>query len=423
MKIDIERLSETAVKLSVHLDYVDFEPAIKQAYRAVAEKINIKGFRKGKVPEQVIDNQVGRAYVVQEALNDAISSAYEKAVRDNELKPVGQPDVEVTELEDRSHITFTAEVEVRPDFEVPEYSSVKVEVDAVVVDDDAVNEQLESLQKRFSNYTAVDRAAADGDVLLVDIAGTYEGEPVADLTANALSYELGTDGILPGFDEAVLGASKDDVRTFEFTPEAGEYEGKSVSIAVTVKNVRERSLPTLDDEFAQIASEFDTLEELRADLADKVMRMKRIEQGYQARDRIQDVLLSMIDVPLPEKFLNRDIDEHFKDNHGDEAHRQEYIDGQRRSLKAQFILDKIAENEKLSVSEAELSTWLMQQAPRYGMTPQEFADALVQSGGVQMALADVRRVKALEVVLQSANVVDSNGNVVDLSELDELMAQ
>jgi trigger factor len=423
MKIDIERLSETAVKLSVHLDYVDFEPAIKQAYRAVAEKINIKGFRKGKVPEQVIDNQVGRAYVVQEALNDAISSAYEKAVRDNELKPVGQPDVEVTELEDRSHIAFTAEVEVRPDFEVPEYSSVKVEVDAVVVDDDAVNEQLESLQKRFSNYTAVDRAAADGDVLLVDIAGTYEGEPVADLTANALSYELGTDGILPGFDEAVLGASKDDVRTFEFTPEAGEYEGKSVSIAVTVKNVRERSLPTLDDEFAQLASEFDTLEELRADLADKVMRMKRIEQGYQARDRIQDVLLSIIDVPLPEKFLNRDIDEHFKDNHGDEAHRQEYIDGQRRSLKAQFILDKIAENEKLSVSEAELSTWLMQQAPRYGMTPQEFADALVQSGGVQMALADVRRVKALEVVLQSANVVDSNGNVVDLSELDELMAQ
>ena len=423
MKIDIERLSETAVKLSVHLDYVDFEPAIKQAYRAVAEKINIKGFRKGKVPEQVIDNQVGRAYVVQEALNDAISSAYEKAVRDNELKPVGQPDVEVTELEDRSHISFTAEVEVRPDFEVPEYSSVKVEVDAVVVDDDAVNEQLESLQKRFSNYTAVDRAAADGDVLLVDIAGTYEGEPVADLTANALSYELGTDGILPGFDEAVLGASKDDVRTFEFTPEAGEYEGKSVSIAVTVKNVRERSLPTLDDEFAQLASEFDTLEELRADLAEKVMRMKRIEQGYQARDRIQDVLLSMIDVPLPEKFLNRDIDEHFKDNHGDEAHRQEYIDGQRRSLKAQFILDKIAENEKLSVSEAELSTWLMQQAPRYGMTPQEFADALVQSGGVQMALADVRRVKALEVVLQSANVVDSNGNVVDLSELDELMAQ
>jgi trigger factor len=423
MKIDIERLSDTAVKLSVDLDYVDFEPAIKQAYRAVAEKINIKGFRKGKVPEQVIDNQVGRAYVVQEALNDAISSAYEKAVRDNELKPVGQPEVEVTELEDRSHIAFTAEVEVRPEFEVPEYSSVKVEVDAVVIDADAVNEQLESLQKRFANYQAVDRAAADGDVLLVDIAGTYEGEAVADLTANALSYELGTDGILPGFDDAVRGASKDDVRTFEFTPEAGEYEGKSVSIAVTVKNVRERSLPALDDDFAQLASEFDTLEELRADLADKVMRMKRIEQGYQARDRIQDVLLSMIDVPLPEKFLNRDIDEHFKDNHGDEAHRQEYIDGQRRSLKAQFILDKIAENEKLSVSEAELSTWLMQQAPRYGMTPQEFADALVQSGGVQMALADVRRVKALEVVLQSANVVDSNGDVVDLSELDELMAQ
>lgn len=423
MKIDVERLSETAVKLSVHLDYVDFEPAIKQAYRAIAEKINIKGFRKGKVPEQVIDNQVGRDYVVQEALNDAISSAYEKAVREHELKPIGQPDVEVTELEDRSHIAFTAEVEIRPEFDLPEYSTVKVEVDAIVADEEAINEQLEALQKRFSNYQIVERPCVDGDVLLVDIAGTFEGEPVEDLTANALSYELGTDGILPQFDEAVRGAKVDEVRTFEFVPEAGAYEGKSVSIQVTLKNVRERSLPTLDDDFAQLASEFDTLEELRSDLSDKVMKMKRIEQGYQARDRVQDVLLSMIDVPLPEKFLNRDIEEHFKDNHGDEAHRQEYIDGQRRSLKAQFILDKIAEQEKLSVSEAELSAWLMQQAPRYGMTPQEFADALVQSGGVQMALADVRRVKALEVVLQSADVVDSNGNAVDLSELDALMAQ
>ncbi|MEN9923624.1 MAG: hypothetical protein RIS09_1138 [Actinomycetota bacterium] len=423
MKIDVERLSETAVKLSVHLDYVDFEPAIKEAYRSIAEKISIKGFRKGKVPEQVIDNQVGRAYVVQEALNDAISNAYEKALRENNLKPIGQPEVDVTELEDRSHIAFTAEVEVRPEFDLPEFSDVRVEVDAVVTDQDAVNEQLEALQKRFSNYQVVERACEDGDVLLVDIASTFEGETVEDLTANALSYELGTDGILPGFDQAVAGAKADEVRSFPFTPEAGEYEGKEVLVSITVKNVRERALPTLDDDFAQLASEFDTLEELRSDLADKVMRMKRIEQGYQARDRVQDALLSMIDVPLPEKFLMSDIDEHFKDGHGDDAHRQEYIDGQRRSLKAQFILDKIAETEKLSVSEAELSAWLMQQAPRYGMTPQEFADALVQSGGVQMALADVRRIKALELVLQSANVVDSNGEAVDLSELDALMAQ
>ncbi len=422
MKTDIERQSPTAVKMSVHLDYADFEPAIKQAYRAIAEKINIKGFRKGKVPEQVIDNQVGRAYVVQEALNDAVSHSYEKIMRENDFKPVGQPEIEVTQLEDKSHMEFTAEVEIRPDFDLPEFSSVTVEVEAVVADDDAVNEQLAALQKRFSNYQVVERAAADGDVLLVDIAGTYEEEPVEDLTANALSYELGTDGILPGFDDAVRGAKADDVRTFSFIPEAGEYEGKDVSIAVTVKNVRERALPNLDDEFAQLASEFDTLAELQADVSEKVLKMKRIEQGYQARDRIQDVLLSMIEVPLPEKFLARDADEHFKDGHGDDAHRQEYMDGQRRSLKAQFILDKIAEQEKLSVSEAELSAWLMQQAPRYGMTPQEFADALVQSGGVQMALADVRRVKALEVVLQSANVVDSNGTVVDLSELDALMA-
>jgi trigger factor len=254
--------------------------------------------------------------------------------------------------------------------------------------------------------------------LLIDIKGELDGESIEELNAQALSYELGTDGMLPGFDEAVAGAAKDETRSFIFTPEAGEHEGKAILVSVSVRAVRERELPELNDDFAQLASEFDTVAELRADVEKRMARLKRLEQGYQARERVQDALLNAIDIPLPEKVLEQEIEEHFKDGHGDDEHRAEFIENQRKSLKAQFIFDRIAEAEALSVTEQELSAWLVQQAPRYGMQPQEFADALVQSGGVQMAVADVRRAKALEVALKNAQVVDSNGTLINLSELD-----
>jgi trigger factor len=422
MKAELEKLSPTSVKFTITVPFEEMKPHFDKAYKRIAASVNIPGFRKGNVPKNIIDQRFGKGAVLEDALNDAIPAAYEEAVRDNGLVPVGRPVVDVTEIAEESHVSFTAEVEVRPEFQLPAYDSLKIEVDPVTVDAAIVDEQVDGLRTRFASLKPVERAAQNGDLLLIDINGTLNGEDIADLNANALSYELGTDGMLPGFDEAVVGASKDETRTFIFTPEAGEHEGKGIEVAVTVRAVRERELPELNDDFAQLASEFDTVAELRADVEKRMARLKRLEQGYQARERVQEAILDAVDFPMPEKFLAEEIEEHFKDGHGDEAHRAEFTENQRKSLKAQFVFDRIAEAEALQVSEQELSAWLIQQAPRYGMQPQELADALVQSGGVGQAVADVRRAKALEVALKGAQVVDSNGTLIKLDDLDADLA-
>jgi len=422
MQTTVENLSPTKVKLTVNVPFAELEHAFEHAYTAIGKQVNIPGFRKGKVPGSIIDQRFGRGVVLEEAVNHAVPEQYEKACVESDLFPVGQPTIEVTAIEDRSHIEFTAEVEIRPAFDLPAYDSVKVEVDPVIVAGKDIEEQIDALRKRFATLANVDRAAANGDLLLIDIRGEVDGEAIEDLNANALSYELGTDGMLPGFDAAVLGAKADEERSFVFTPDSGEHEGKGIIVTVTVKAVRERELPALDNEFAMMASEFDTVEELEADVRTRLERLKRLEQGYQARDKVQAALLDAIDIPIPEGVLATEYAEHFKDGHGDEAHIAEFKQNQAKGLKAQFIFDRIAEAEQVEVTEQELSAWLVQQAPRYGMAPQQLADMLIQNGGVQMAVADIRRAKALEVVLKSAQVVDTKGNVVDLKSLDEDMA-
>jgi trigger factor len=276
----------------------------------------------------------------------------------------------------------------------------------------------------FSLYGEVRRPTGQAmgtfDVLLVDIAGaTPEGDGVDDLTGNALSYELGTEGMLPGFDEAVRGAKAGESRSFEFTPQNGDWVGIPLTVTATVSGVRERELPELNDDFAQMASEFDTVAELQDDVKTRLVRLKRLEQGAEARNKVHEVLIESLDIPLPEGVITAEVEAHFEDGHdsGDE-HRAEVEQQAREALKSQFILDKIAEQEEVSVGETELSAWLVQQAPRYGMSPDQFAQALVEAGQVPMAIQDIRRAKALAVVLESATVVDADGNAVDLKALD-----
>lgn len=423
MKSDVETLSPTRVKLTVEVPFEELQPSMDAAYGRIAKSVNVPGFRKGKVPARIIEQRFGRGAVLEEAVNDALPKAYDEAIATNGIVPVGRPEIDVTELEDGQSLTFTAEVDVRPEFDLPDYSSLTVEVSNATPSDEDVDAQLDSLRGRFATLNEVDRAAADGDLLLVDIAGaTAEGDAVEDLVGNALSYELGTDGMLPGFDDAVRGAAKDEVRTFEFTPENGDWTGIPLTVTATVKAVRERELPALDDDFAQLASEFDTVDELRADVRTRLERVKRLEQGAEARDKVLTVLLDSVDIPLPENLIAAEIEAHFADGHdsGDE-HRAEVEQQTRESLKSQFVLDKISEKEEVSVGETELSAWLLQQAPRYGMSPDAFAKALVEAGQVPMAIQDIRRAKALAVVLESAKVVDADGNEVDLSALDAEM--
>ena len=351
-------------------------------------------------------------------MNAEVPKAYDEAVRDNELRPLGQPEVEVTQIEDGELISFTAEVDVTPQFDLPEYKGLEVEVSDSVVSDDDVEEQVEQLRKRFATVTPVERAAEVGDLVLVDVKGELDGDELDDFAGTALTFEVGAEGMIDGFSEAVTGATEGDTVTFEHTPEEGPYEGKAVQVTVDLKGVRQRTLPEADDEFAQLASEFDTMDELREDLRTKLQGNRLVEQGYEAREKLAERLLELVDFPLPEAFLQSQIDEHFADGHGDEDHRAEVADNTRNSLKTQLILDKIADTEELGVEQAELIQWLVQQAPRYGMSADQFANALAEAGQVGTAVADVRRGKALALVMQEAKVTDASGNPVDLSALD-----
>ncbi len=424
MKSDVETLSPTRVKLTVDMPFDELAPHLDAAYKRIAAQVTVPGFRKGKVPARIIDQRFGRALVLEEAVNEAVPQAFDAAVRDNDLKPLGTPDFDVKELNDGENLAFTVEVDVRPEFDLPELDGFTVEVDSAEPSEDDVTEQIDNLRTRFATLTDVEREAQDGDVLLVDLAGACEGEDVSDLNASALSFEVGgKEEPLPGFDAAVRGARAEDVRTFSFPAEAGEYAGKDIDVTVTVQKVRERELPTADDDFALMASEFDTMDELTEDIRTRLSRMKRLEQGVQARQRLHDSLVDSVDFPLPESLLAREIEEHFHDDHGDEEHRQEFEAEARGRIKSAIVLDKIAEENELTVSQEELSAWLMQQAPRYGMAPDQFANELVRANQVGMAVTEVRRAKALAFAMEKARIVDPAGVEVDLDALNADLAQ
>ena len=428
MKTDVESLSPTRVKLTVEMPFDELQPSFDEAYKTIGKQVSIPGFRKGKVPARVIEQRFGRGAVLEEVINDAVPKAYESALRENEIVPVGRPEVDVTEIEDGQHVKFTAEVDVRPEFELPDYRAIAVEVDSATASDADVDEHIDNLRTRFASLKDVDRASKDGDVLLVDISGaTDAGDDVEDLSGSALSYELGSEGMLPGFDDAVRGAKAGETRTLDFTPGNGDWAGVPLKVTVTVNNVRERELPELNEEFVTMASEFDTVDELREDAKKRVERLKRMEQGQQARGKVYEALMESVEVPLPEGVIAAEVQAHFEDGHeATDEHRAEVERQAREALLSQFVLDRIAETEEVTVGESELSNWLMQQAPRYGMAPDALAKALVESGQVSMALADIRRSKALALVLENASVSDTEGNAVDLSaledELNEAMA-
>ncbi len=423
MKSDVENLSPTRVKLTVDMPFEELSPQLDAAYKRIAAQVTVPGFRKGKVPNRVIDQRFGRPLVLEEAVNEAVPAAFDLAVAENDLKPLGSPDFDVQELNDGENLTFTVEVDVRPEFELPDLESITVEVDGAEPSDEEVAEQVDALRARFATLTDVERAAQDGDVLLVDLAGSCEGEEVEDLNASALSFEVGgKEEPLPGFDEAVRGAVADEVRTFSFPAEAGEYEGKDIDVTVTVTTVRERELPAADDDFALMASEFDTMDELTDDVRSQVVRSKRVDQGVQARTKLHEQLVDLVDFPLPESLISGEIDEHFHDGHGDEAHKAEFESEARGRIKSAILLDRIAEENELSVAQEELSAWLMQQAPRYGMTPDQFANELVKAGQVQMAVTEVRRAKSLAFVMEKATIVDPSGAEVDLEALNADLA-
>lgn len=417
MKSAVENLSASRVKISIDLDYAELKPSLEAAYQRIASQVNIPGFRKGHVPARIIDQRFGKTAALDEAVNDAIPTSLSEVIVANNLVQMSRPEVDVTSLDEATGLSFTAEFDVRPEFDLPQFSDLKVVVDDPEVTDAAVEEQLDDLRARFGSLKTVERAAKDGDIVVVDLRGTHEDVEVPDLSAQGLSYELGSQGMVEGFDDAVRGAAADEVRHFVFTPTNGEWTGKAVVVEVTVRQVRERELPTADDTFAQLASEFDTIEELRSDLRERLGRMRLIEQAYQARDLAHDALMEAIKVEVPSAAISDELSAHFHDGHGDEAHRSEFEQQARTGIKSRMILDKIAETEDLQVNDAEMTQWLISEAQRYQMAPDQFADELVKAGQINAAVAEVRRAKALSFVLEQVQVEDKSGRPVDLESV------
>lgn len=430
MKITLETLSPTRVKLLVEVPFADLEDRLAAAYKRIASQAKIPGFRPGKVPARVIDQRFGRGVVLQEAVNDALPGLYRDAAVEQSVNVLGQPDVEITELVDGEKLAFTAEVDVVPEFDVPDYGGIEVEVDDALVGEDEIDRQLDGLRRRFATMASVDRPAQAGDVIQLDIAGEIDGVPAEDYTISAYSHELGSNGLVDGLDDALVGVATGGVVVHRFVPEAGEHAGHEVTLNVTVADVRERELPAADDEFAQMASEFDSIDELVTDLGDRLARMRLMQQGFAAREKVLEALVGLVEIPVPQGMVDSQVEEHFATEHGeghvhdhdvedDEAHRAEVAEDVAKGVRTQFILDRVAEAEGLSVGQDELSQWLIAQAPRYQMSPDEFAKALVEAGQVQSAVADVRRAKAVDLIVAKAVIRDKSGNIVDLSVLEQ----
>jgi len=436
VKSTVEALGPTRVRLAVEVPFEELKPSFDAAYKKIGAQVRIPGFRPGKAPARIIDQRVGRAVVLEEAVNSALPQAYGDAVRANGVRALGQPDIEVTSLDDGKQLAFTAEVDVRPDIPLPALTGIAIEVDDVTVSDEEVDAELDALRERFATLTGVERAVQSGDYVAIDIVARIDGAEVDGGSASNLSYEVGNADLIDGLDEAITGTNAEDSVTFDTTLRSGDHAGEHAAVAVTVKSVKEKELPALDDEFAALASEFDTVDELRADLRTRLERAKSFVQGSQARDRVLDQLLDTVDFPLPDSAIQAEVD--FREHEivhsfdHDDAAFEEFLErqGQTRdefteqlresagkSVKAQFLLDAVADAEQVEVSEAELTDYLVRQAGRYNMPPQEFANQLVEAGNLPALMADVRRNKALAAVLADATVTDSSGRAVDLGAL------
>ncbi len=436
MKSAVETLSPTRAKLTVEVPFEELKPSLDKAYQAVAQQINVPGFRRGKVPPMVIDRQVGRGAILDQAIQDALPQFYVQALQDNDLQPLAQPEIEVTRLEDNEALEFTAEVDVKPEFELPAYGDLTATVDDVAVSDEDVEEQVAALRERFATLVDVDRAAADGDFVVIDLTATQDGDVVEGAELTGMSYKVGRGGMLDGLDEALAGMSAGEEKTFTSQLVGGDLVGQDVDVAVTVTQVQEQELPEYDDEFAQLASEFDTAAELTDDVRERLGRGKRLEQAAAARDAVLEALLERVDVPLPETVVTDELNsrrqnieqqlayagitlEKYLEDEGQTEEEFE-ADLERRvrdAVVAQLLLDEVAAKEELGVDQQELSQHMVMRAQQSGQDPQEFANHMFEHNHVPELVQEIRRGKALAQIVESATVSDRSGNVVELKNL------
>ncbi|WP_424108421.1 trigger factor [Rothia mucilaginosa] len=423
MKTAVEKLNPTLAKIEVEVPFAEFKPYLDRTYKNLSGQISVPGFRKGKLPKQLIEQRAGFDYIVEASLNDALNDYYAQALGENELSPLAQPELDVQSqpsTENReADVKLAITVTVRPEIELPNYEGIEVEVDEVEVTAEDEVQALDALRERFGTLKTVERPAADKDFVTIDIAAEIDGEQVD--AANDLSYQIGSGTMLDGIDEALTGLSAGEDATFETKLSGGEHAGEQATIKVKLTAVKKRELPAADDEFAQLASEFDTIDELKEDIKKQVAEAKVAEQGTQARDKVLAKLVELVEIPVPEKVIEDQLEQHFNNpnaeaDHDTEEHRAEVRANTETAFKNEMVLDAVADKEEVTVDQAEMINYIITMSSQYGMDPNQFAQMLDGSGQAGALVGEVRRSKALAAVLKTAVVKDTKGNVVDLSK-------
>jgi len=433
VKTDVEELSPTRVKLTIEVPFEELKPSLDKAYREVSRQVRIPGFRPGHVPPRIIDQRLGRGAVLEQAINDAVPQLYGKALEDSEIRALGQPDLEITKLDDGDQLAFTAEVDVRPKFDLPDVSTIPVTVENAEVGPDEVEEYLSDLRERFASLRGVDRPAAEGDYVSIDLSASANGKLVDDAQASGISYQVGGGTLLDGLDETLTGMSAGDATTFTAELAGGDHAGEQAEVSVTVHSVKVKELPELDDEFAQSASEYDTVGEFRAGTRGRLENVKRLGQVGQARDRALDAVINRLDIPLPDRLVaaevegrQRSLDEQLersgttKDAYleargiSEEDLEAEIVVDARRSVKAGFVLDELASANDLKVEQEELNAYIVEQAYRLGVQPDRLAKEIVDRGQLGLAMSEVLRGKALRLLTEQVKVTDEAGRPVDI---------
>lgn len=435
MKSTVEKLSPTRVRINVEVPFTELEPEFDRAFKQLASQVRLPGFRPGKAPRKLLEARFGREAMLDQVVNDALPGRYSEAVTSSDLRPIGQPDIEVTKKEYGEDLEFTAEVDVRPEIDLPDLDALELTVDAIEVNDEEVDAELQNLRARFGTLTGVDRAAEDGDFVSIDLSATVDGEDLPEAKTEGLSHEVGSGQLIEGLDEAIIGLKEGETRVFTTKLAAGAHAGEEAQVTVTVKSVKERELPEPDDEFAQLASEFDTIDELKNSLTEQLRNRKRVQQAELIRDKVLEALLDQVEVPLPENVVQAQVDEALHNAiHGldhDEARFAEALEAQggsrekfdeenrtnaEKAVSTQLLVDAIADKLDVEVGQDDITQRLMLMSQQYGMEPQQLLAALQENNQLAALFADVRRGLAVAQVVQGATITDSNGEVVDTSE-------
>jgi trigger factor len=435
VKSTVEKLSPTRVRLNVEVPFEELEPDFDRAFTQLAKQVRLPGFRPGKAPRKLLEARLGRAAVLEQVVNDALPSRYSQAISTSEVQPIGQPEIEVTKLEDGQELVFTAEVDVRPEITLPDLSALKITVDSIEVSDEDIDQELQSLRARFGTLTGVERGVEDGDFVSIDLSATVDGEDVPEAKTEGLSHEVGSGQLIEGLDEALIGLNAGESKTFTTKLVAGPHAGQDADVSVTVGSVKVRELPEADDEFAQLASEFDTIDELKENLAEQVKRFKGVQQAEKIRDTTLETLLEQTEVPLPENIVQAQVDETVHNAiHGldhDEAKLEEALKEQgssreefdadtranaERAVKTQLLMDAIADDLDIQVGQNDITERLVLMSRQYGIEPQQLIGLLQQNNQLPAMFADVRRGLTVAAVVEAATVTDTDGNVIDTSE-------